>query len=69
MASLHDKPRHSSERIIQAVDLLKAEACDLEEAFNRRYPRMVQDGHITALLGMSNRIQLLRHMALQLESI
>jgi hypothetical protein len=51
------------------VDLLQAEAVSLEEAFNDRYPAFVQQGRITALLGLSNRIQLLRHMANQLESI
>lgn len=70
MALLHDTgARCTSKRVVQAVDLLKAEAVSLEEAFNDRYPAFVQQGRITALLGLSNRIQLLRHMANQLESI
>jgi hypothetical protein len=72
VGSLHEaqptppRPRPS---IIQAVDLIRSEALSLEEQFNQRYPRMVQEGRITALLSLSNRIQLLRHIATQLESI
>lgn len=63
MALPHDS------RILQAVDLLKAEACDLEHEFNLRFPVFVQEGRVTALLGLSNRIHLLRHLAAQIESI
>jgi hypothetical protein len=56
-------------RIIAAVELLRAEALDLEQQFNDRYPRFVQEARFTALLTMSNRIQLLRHLCQQLESI
>lgn len=56
-------------RILKAVDLLKAEACHLEEEFNRRFPVFVQEGRVTALLGLSNRIHLLRHLAAQIETI
>lgn len=63
MASPHDS------RILQAVDLLKAEASDLEHEFNMRFPVFVQEGRVTALLGLSHRIHLLRHLAAQIESI
>ena len=56
-------------RVISAVEMLKAEAFELEQQFNERYPRLVQDGRITALLGLSHRIRLLRHLANQLETI
>lgn len=56
-------------RILQAVDLLKAEACELEERFNRSYPRMVQEARFSSLLTISNRIALLKHTATQLEAI
>lgn len=56
-------------RVIAAVELLKAEAYELEQDFNRRYPRFVQEGRISNLLGLSNRIRLLRHLANQIESI
>lgn len=56
-------------RVIAAVELLKAEAFELEQDFNRRYPLLVTDGRITQLLGLSHRIRLLRHLANQIESI
>jgi hypothetical protein len=56
-------------RVIAAVELLKAEAFELEQQFNHRYPVLVQEGRITNLLGMSHRIRLLRHIANQIESI
>lgn len=63
MASPHDS------RILQAVDLLKAEAAELEQHFNRSYPRMVQEARFSGLLTLSNRIALLKHTATQLEAI
>lgn len=59
MAS-HPEP---SNRLLQAVEALRAEADELQAEFNQRYPRMVQDGRFTSLLGLSNRIGLLRHLA------
>jgi hypothetical protein len=56
-------------RVIAAVELLKAEAFELEQQFNYRYPVLVQEGRITNLLGMSHRIRLLRHLANQIETI
>lgn len=56
-------------RVIAAVELLKAEAFELELEFNQRFPRFVQEGRITQLLGLSNRIRLLRHLANQIETI
>lgn len=56
-------------RVIAAVELLKAEAFELELEFNQRYPRFVQEGRITQLLSLSNRIRLLRHLANQIETI
>jgi hypothetical protein len=56
-------------RVIAAVELLKAEAFELEQDFNRRYPQLVTEGRITNLLGLSHRIRLLRHIANQIESI
>ena len=56
-------PPEPSNRLLQAVEALRAEADELQAEFNQRYPRMVQDGRFTALLGLSNRIGLLRHLA------
>lgn len=56
-------------RLIAAVELLKAEAFDLEQQFNQRYPEYVREARITRLMGLSNRIHLIRHLANQLESI
>lgn len=56
-------------RVIAAVELLRTEAFELEQAFNLRYPVLVQEGRITNLLGLSHRIRLLRHLANQIESI
>lgn len=56
-------------RIVAAVDLLRAEAFELEQQFNQRYPQFVQEGRITSLMGLSNRIHLLRHLATQIETI
>lgn len=56
-------------RLIAAVELLRAEAYDLEQQFNSRYPEFVREARITRLMGLSNRIHLIRHMANQLESI
>lgn len=56
-------------RIVAAVDLLRAEAFELEQQFNHRYPQFVQEGRITSLMGLSNRIHLLRHLATQIETI
>lgn len=56
-------------RLIAAVELLKAEAFDLEQQFNQRYPQFVQEARISRLMGLSNRIHLLRHLAQQIESI
>lgn len=56
-------------RIVAAVDLLRAEAFELEQQFNQRYPKFVQEGRITCLMGLSNRIHLLRHLATQIETI
>lgn len=56
-------------RIVAAVDLLRAEAFELEQQFNQRYPKFVQEGRITSLMGLSNRIHLLRHLATQIETI
>lgn len=56
-------------RLIAAVELLKAEAFDLEEQFNSRYPEYMREARITRLMGLSNRIHLIRHLANQLESI
>lgn len=52
-------------RVYAAAALLRAEAMELEQRFNQAYPRMVQDGRISSLLNLSNRIQLLRHLAAQ----
>lgn len=52
-----------SNRLLQAVEALRAEADELQAQFNNRYPQMVQEGRFTALLGLSNRIGLLRHLA------
>ena len=52
-----------SSRLLQAVEALRAEADELQAEFNQLYPRMVQNGRFTALLGLSNRIGLLRHIA------
>lgn len=56
-------------RVMAAVELLRHEAVELEREFNERYPVFVQEARITRLMGLSNRIHLLRHMANQLESI
>lgn len=56
-------PPEPSNRLLQAVEALRAEADELQAQFSQRYPRMVQDGRFTALLGLSNRIGLLRHLA------
>lgn len=56
-------------RLIAAAELLRAEAHDLEQQFNQRYPVFVQEARISRLLGLSNRIALIRHLAGQLESI
>ena len=56
-------------RLIAAIELLRAEAYDLEQQFNERYPQFVQEARITRLMGLSNRIHLIRHLAQQLESI
>lgn len=56
-------------RIVAAVDLLRAEAFELEQQFNQRYPQFVQEGRITSLMGLSNQIHLLRHLATQIETI
>lgn len=56
-------------RVIAAVELLRTEAAHLEDEFNQRYPRFVQEGRITNLLGLSNRIRLLRHLADQIETV
>lgn len=56
-------------RLIAAIELLKAEAFDLEQQFNSRYPEFVREARITRLMGLSNRIHILRHIAAQLESI
>lgn len=56
-------------RLIAAIELLRTEAHELEQQFNERYPRFVQEARFTGLLQLSNRIQLLRHLATQLESI
>ena len=56
-------------RLIAAAELLRAEAHDLEQQFNERYPQFVQEARITRLMGLSNRIHLIRHLASQLESI
>lgn len=61
--------RESNLRVIQAAQLLTVEANHLEQEFNRLYPRHMQDGRVTALLGLSNRIHLLRHLATQIESV
>lgn len=56
-------------RVIAACELLRTEAFELEQQFNDRFPRFVQEGRISGLLSLSNKIQLLRHLAAQLESI
>ena len=56
-------------RLIAAIELLRAEAYDLEQQFTERYPQFVQEARITRLMGLSNRIHLIRHLASQLESI
>lgn len=56
-------------RLVAAIELLRAEARDLERQFNERYPQFVQEARITRLMGLSNRIHLIRHLASQLESI
>lgn len=56
-------------RLIAAIELLRAEAYDLEQQFNERYPQFVQEARITRLMGLHNRIHLIRHLASQLESI
>ena len=56
-------------RVIAAIELLRDEAYDLEQQFNERYPQFVQEARITRLMGLSNRIHLIRHLASQLESI
>lgn len=56
-------------RVIAAIELLKAEAFELEQQFNARYPAFVQEGRITNLLSLSNKIRLLRHLADQIETI
>jgi hypothetical protein len=56
-------------RLIAAIELLRAEAYDLEQQFTKRYPQFVQEARITRLMGLSNRIHLIRHLASQLESI
>lgn len=57
------------DRIRAAADLLRAEAHQLENEFNNRYGTFVQEARITRLLGLSNRIHILRHMAQQLDAI
>lgn len=61
--------RESNLRVIQAAELLTVEANHLEQEFNRLYPRHAQEGRITALLGLSNRIHLLRHLAAQIQTV
>lgn len=56
-------------RLRAAIEALRDEADDLQQAFNDRYPELVQQGRVTALLGISNRIGLLRHMADQIAAI
>lgn len=56
-------------RLIAAVELLRSEAQDLEQQFNSRYPEFVREARITRLMGLSNRIHLIRHLASQIESI
>lgn len=57
------------DRIRSAADLLRAEAHQLETEFNKRYSVFVQEARISRLMGLSNRIHLLRHMAQLLETI
>lgn len=56
-------------RLIAAVELLRSEAQDLEQQFNSRYPEFVREARITRLMGLSNRIHLIRHLASQIEAI
>lgn len=56
-------------RLIAAAELLRSEAQDLEQQFNSRYPEFVREARITRLMGLSNRIHLIRHLASQIESI
>lgn len=58
-----------SSRIRQAAELLMAEATHIEQRFNESYPTMIQEGRIMPLCRMSARIQLLRTLAQQIESI
>lgn len=63
------RPDAGPGRIAAAVELLRTEALELEQEFNRRYPRFVQEARITQLLGLNSKIRLLRHLAAQIEAI
>lgn len=55
--------------IAQAAALLRVEANELEARFNRSYPKMVQSGSITPLCRMYARVQQLRALADQIDSL
>lgn len=67
--SLPDRFNTDMNRLRAAIEALRDEADDLQEEFNNRYPELVQQGRVTALLGISSRISLLRHMADQIAAI
>ncbi len=62
-------PDQTPGRITAAAELLRTEALELEQQFNRRYPQFVQEGRITHLLGLNSKIRLLRHLANQIETV
>lgn len=55
--------------IAQAAALLRVEANELEAQFNLSYPKMVQSGSITPLCRMYARVQQLRALADEIDSL
>jgi hypothetical protein len=56
-------------RIRAAIEALRDEADALQSEHDHRYPYMVQQGQITALQSLSNRIAILRHLANQIANV
>lgn len=59
----------ASNRLAQAAALLRAEANELGLRFDRSYPKMVQGGSITPLCRLWARVQQLRALANQIDSL
>lgn len=59
----------ASSPLAQAAALLRVEANELGTRFNRSYPKMVQSGNITPLCRMYARVQQLRALADQIDSL